>query len=141
MFAFSSMQVTCLTLLYLILSVLSASYQLRFLGTFLKFISIYTFCLVEYISYLKIFLKEECLVMKTLVIWKTLYKGNENKSDQGVYFQSNECTGLSKETLNMSLYMSISKEMIDNPDRDWRYNFIYPSKFFHASSAKMWYTY
>ena len=86
MFAFSSMQVLFITLLYLILSVLSASYQLRFLSTFLKFISIYTFRLVEYISYLKIFLKEECLVMKTLVIWKTLYKGNENKSDQGVYF-------------------------------------------------------
>ena len=79
MFAFSSMQVTCITLLYLILSVLSASYQLRFLGTFLKFISIYTFCLVEYISYLKIFLKEECIVMKTLIIWKTFYKGNEKQ--------------------------------------------------------------
>ena len=79
MFAFSSMQVTCITLLYLILSVLSASFQLQFLGTFLKFISIYTFCLVEYISYLKIFLKEECIAMKTLIIWKTFYKGNEKQ--------------------------------------------------------------
>ena len=39
--------------------------------------------LVGYINYLKIFLKKECFVMKTVLIWKIFYKENEKEVGPG----------------------------------------------------------
>ena len=57
------LQIVYSTQFCVIPSVLSGSLQLRFLGSPHKSITIYTNFLVEYINYLKIFLKKECFVM------------------------------------------------------------------------------
>ena len=63
MFAFSFLQIVYSTMLCVISFVLSASFQLRFLGSSHKVITIYANILLEYINYLKIFLKKEYFVM------------------------------------------------------------------------------
>ena len=78
MFAFYSMEIVYSALLCVIPPLLSASFHQGLLGRSQKFKTIYTNFLVEYVNYLKIFLKKEGFVIWSLVIWKTFYKENEN---------------------------------------------------------------